>query len=50
MRISNYLVRSPVEWAKEMDELYSLLGPGSAFLVKLAQLGNNQHSIDVLSP
>ena len=47
-RIADYSVASPVEWAKEMDDLYLLLGPNSVMLNKLIDCANSQTNIDVL--
>lgn len=46
-RTAEYLVVSPIEWAKELDELYSLLGPRSFLMTKIADCANNQMSIEV---
>ena len=48
LRTAEYLSVSPIEWAKEMDELYSLLGPKSFLMGKVAECANNQMAIDVL--
>lgn len=50
LRTAEYLSVSPIDWAKEMDELYSLLGPKSFLMGKIMDCANNQMPIDVLIP
>lgn len=44
-RAAEYAITSPLEWAKELDELYELLGPGSFLMKKVADSANHQMTI-----
>lgn len=46
-RTAEYAANSPLEWARELDELCELLGPNSFLLKKVADCANNQMAIDV---
>lgn len=45
-----YSTASPLEWAKELDSLYELLGPSSILMKKVADSANHQMPIDVSPP
>lgn len=47
MKIADYSSTSPLDWAKEIDELYLLLGPNSNLMTKIISYSNNPISIDV---
>lgn len=42
-----YAGTSPLEWAKEADELYELLGPSSFLMRKIGDCANNQMPVEV---
>jgi hypothetical protein len=50
LRTVEYAASSPLEWAKEIDELYELLGPTSFLMKKVVDSASHQMAIEVLPP
>ncbi len=47
IRTGEYAASSPLEWAKELDSIYELLGPSSLLMRKVADSANHQMTMDV---